>query len=368
MQSGWLHEFGKARTEGEKESDGVSRRGFLHGGLVAGATAGAVAAQGLAGRQVAQAQQPAAAAPQTPIGPPWWPSRWGAGDEAGASNWITPTKVLAATRLVKTGKIYEMGRVYEAGMPLFGQRVFSLRIPGTPSGGPFGKNQLVYHDEFLSTEIGQVGTQFDGLAHIGCQVGKPGEMSEMRFYNGITELDMADGYGMKKLGIEKVKPFFTRGVLIDVAGVKGRSLDGGEEITPADVQAALTRQGVADGSIMPGDALFFHTGWGALWMKDNAKYNASEPGIGMGVARWIAGKQPCVVGADCWAVEVVPNPNADLAFPVHNELITRNGIFLHENLDLGALAADRVYEFAYVFTPLRIKGATGSPGRPIAIV
>lgn len=368
MQSGWLHEFGKGQTEGEKEPDGLSRRGFLHSGLVAGATAGAVAAQGLAGTRVAQAQQPAAGGAQTPIGAPWWPSRWGAQDEAGASNWITPAKVLAAARLIKTGKIYEMGRVYEAGMPLFGQRAWSLRIPGTPSGGPFGKNQLVYHDEFLSTEIGQVGTQFDGLAHIGCQCGQPGDMNQMKYYNGITELDMADAYGMKKLGMEKVKPFFTRGLLIDVAAVKGRSLNAGEEVTPADVQAALTRQGIADGSIMPGDALFFHTGWGSLWMKDNAKYNGGEPGPGMDAARWIVGKQPCVVGADCWAVEVVPNPNADLAFVVHNELITRNGIFLHENLDLSALAADRVYEFVYVFSPLRIKGATGSPGRPIAIV
>ena len=75
-----------------------------------------------------------------------------------------------------------------------------------------------------------------------------------------------------------------------------------------------------------------------------------------------------VVGADTWGVEAVPNPDPDLAFPAHQELITRNGIFLHENLDLGGLAGDRVNEFVYVMTPLRIKGATGSPGRPIAIV
>ncbi len=99
----------------------------------------------LAQTQVAQAQ----AAGDTPIGPKWWPSRWGPQDEAGASNWITPAKVLEAARLIKTGKIYELGRVYEAEMPLFGARVFALRIPGTPTGGPFGKNKLVYHDEFV---------------------------------------------------------------------------------------------------------------------------------------------------------------------------------------------------------------------------
>jgi len=242
-----------------------------------------------------------------------------------------------------------------------------LRIPGTPTGGPFGKNQLVYHDEFLATEIGQIGTQFDGLGHIGCQVGKPGDMTEMRFYNGFTEAELASPYGLRKLGVEKVKPFFTRGILVDVAGLKGRMLTKGEEITAADVLAALQRQGIPEASIRPGDAIFFHTGWGDLWMKDNARFNEGEPGIGLEVARWVIAKEAALVGSDTWATEVVPNPNPDLAFVVHNELITKHGIFNHENLDFTELIRDRVYEFAYVFAPLRIKGATGSPGRPIAI-
>jgi len=304
---------------------------------------------------------------ETPIGPRWWPSRWGPQDEAGASNWITPAKVLEAARLIRTGKIYELGRVYEPGIPAFGARVWALRIPGTPTGGPFGKNQLVYHDEFLATEIGQIGTQFDGLGHIGCQVGKPGDMTEMRFYNGFTEAELASPYGLRKLGVEKVKPFFTRGILVDVAGLKGRMLTKGEEITAADVLAALQRQGIPEASIRPGDAIFFHTGWGDLWMKDNARFNEGEPGIGLEVARWVIAKEAALVGSDTWATEVVPNPNPDLAFVVHNELITKHGIFNHENLDFTELIRDRVYEFAYVFAPLRIKGATGSPGRPIAI-
>jgi kynurenine formamidase len=369
MQSGWLHQFHRRPSDetappadaSARSGGDVSRREFLHGGLAAGVAAGA-----LGGAQVAQAQTATAPA-ETPIGPRWWPSRWGPQDEAGASNWMTPAKVLEAARLIRTGKVYELGRVYESGMPLFGSRVFALRIPGTPTGGPFGKNQLVYHDEFLATEIGQVGTQFDGLGHIGCQAGRAGDMGEMRFYNGITEAEMADAYGLKKLGVEKVKPFFTRGILVDVAGLKGRMLDKGEEVTLADVRAALARQGIAEGSIQPGDAIFFHTGWGSLWMKDNARFNEGEPGIGLEVARWVVDRQAALVGADTWATEVVPNPNPDLAFVVHNELITKHGIFNHENLDFGALLADRVHEFVYVFAPLRIKGATGSPGRPLAI-
>jgi kynurenine formamidase len=373
MQGGWLEQFyrrmaAEPKTEPEvtqaaQAPGDVSRRAFIQSGVVTGMTAGMAAGGMLAQTQVAQAQ----ATGDTPIGPKWWPSRWGAQDEAGASNWITPAKVLEAARLIKTGKIYEMGRVYESAMPLFGARVFAVRIPGTPTGGPFGKNKLVYHDEFVSTEIGQVGTQFDGLGHIGCVTGKDGDMTEMRYYNGFTEAEMGNAYGLQKLGIEKCKPFFTRGVLVDVAGLKGRMLNLGEEIKVADVQAALQRANLPEASIRPGDAVFFHTGWGSLWMKDNAKFNEGEPGIGMEVARWCVDKQLSMVGSDTWATEVVPNPNPDLAFVVHNELITKNGIFNHENLDFTDLIKDRVYEFVYVFAPIRIKGATGSPGRPIAI-
>ena len=87
----------------------------------------------------------------------------------------------------------------------------------------------------------------------------------------------------------------------------------------------------------------------------------------MEVARWCADKQLTLVGSDVWATEAVPNPNPNLVFAVHNELITRNGIFNHENLDFSELIADGVYEFVYVFAPMRIKGATGSAGRPIAV-
>jgi hypothetical protein len=133
---------------------------------------------------------------------------------------ITPAKVLDAVKWVRDGKVYKMGRIYEQAMPCFGQRAFLLRIPGGPTGGPFGENKLVYHDEFLATEIGQTGTQFDGLGHIGIQMGKDGDKSEMYFYNGFTAAQMGDPYGLKKLGTEKLKPLVTRGHLVDIAAVK----------------------------------------------------------------------------------------------------------------------------------------------------
>jgi kynurenine formamidase len=311
----------------------------------------------------------AAATAQTREKGPWWPHPlWGADDQAGASNWITPEKVLQAARLVKKGKVYELGQVYERGMPLFGDRTYAMFIPSSPTGGPFGaNNMLMFHDEFLCTEIGQVGTQFDGLGHIGTRMKMADDSTQDVFYNGITANEMKDAYGLQKLGIEHVKPIFTRGLLIDIAGSKGvEHLDHSYEVTVADIRAALKKQGITEDSIKPGDALFFRYGWSKLW-HDADKYNTNPPGIGMEAAAWIIDKQPAMIGSDQWTTEVVPGPDPKQVFPVHQELITKNGIFNLENMVYDEAVADGVYEFLFVFTPTRFKGGTGSPGRPIAI-
>lgn len=275
--------------------------------------------------------------------------------------------MLDAAKWIRDGKVYKLGRAYEAGMPMFGQRVFALRIPGSPTGDPFGKNKLIYHDEFISTEIGQAGTQFDGLGHIGIQLGKDGDKTEMRYYNGLTEQEIGTANGLTKLGAEKLKPIFTRGHLIDVAGVRGSMWDAGQEIKVADLRAALQRQNMQEADIKEGDGVFFNTGWGSLWMKNNDRFNGGAPGIGLEIAKWIIDKGLAITGADTWATEVVPNPDKDLAFPVHGELITKNGIVNHENMTFDDLLADRKHQFVYVFTPMPIKGATGSGGCPIGI-
>ncbi|HEY7444374.1 MAG TPA: cyclase family protein [Vicinamibacterales bacterium] len=284
----------------------------------------------------------------------WYPSRWGANDQRGAANRITPAKVLEAKGMISKGTVYQLGRVLEPGMPLQATRHFSLHIPQAyviP-----GKNQGVYHDEVFSGEIGQIGTQFDGLGHFGI-----GDL----FYNGNRRADFAQPGGLTKLGIENVGAIFTRGVLIDVPRLKGvAQLAAGYEITTTDITGALKRQAV---DIRPGDVVLIHTGWGALWMKDNARYLAGAPGLGLAAAQLLADREVTVVGADTSAVEVSPNPDRSLAAPVHQLLIARNGIYLHENVITEELARDTAYEFAYVFAPLRLKGATGSPGNPIAV-
>jgi kynurenine formamidase len=284
----------------------------------------------------------------------WYPSRWGAEDQRGAANRLTPAKVLEAKNLITKGTVYQLGHVYEPGMPMYGTRHYSLRIPQAFKMP--GKNEAVYHDEIISGELGQIGTQFDGLGHLGI-----GDL----FYNGNRRSEFAQAEGLTKLGIENVGAIVTRGVLIDVAKFKGvDQLPVRYEITPADLKGALQREGV---QIRSGDMVLFHTGWSSLWMKDNAKYGDSEPGIGLAAGQMLVDAEVVVVGADTWGVEVMPNPDSSLSAPVHQLFLARNGIYLHENLITADLARDNVYEFVYMFAPLRLKGATGSPGNPIAI-
>ncbi|HUQ53120.1 MAG TPA: cyclase family protein [Gammaproteobacteria bacterium] len=297
---------------------------------------------------------------------PWWPSaEWGPMDQAGASNRITPEKIVAAFRLVQTGRVYELGQVYERGMPLGGTRDFALRL--VPAIEPTGPNRVLYNDEFLAAEVGQVGTQFDGLGHIGGEIRYADGSLHRVFYNGYTTDEMNAGTGLRELGIEHIKPLLTRGVLVDLPAYKNlQRLAGGYEVTLADVRGALQRQGIAESSIMPGDAVLFRYGWAQLWSSPTEFMAAQLPGIGLEVARWLVERKVTVTGSDTSVTEVSPNPTGQ-TIPVHQELMMKNGIFNIENMTFEELAADRAYEFLFVATPIRFEGATGSPLRPLAI-
>jgi hypothetical protein len=306
----------------------------------------------------AMAAVPPAAA-QTREKGPWWPHPiWGPDDQAGGSNRITPDKILEAVSLVKTGKVYELGHVYERGMPLIGKRTFAMLVPSSPTHGPFGEARIVFNDEFLCAEIGQVGTQFDGPGHVGRRMTMADGSTADVYYNGVTSSEMHDPYGLAKLGVERVRPILTRGVLVDMAGYKGvETLPNGYEVTLADVRGALARQQLAESDIRPGDALLFNFGWWRLW-PDPARVNAAAPGVGPEVAAWIVERRVSMVGSDT---------TTDVAMAVHQKATLENGIFNLEWMRFEDLLADRAYEFLFVFTPLRLKGATGSPGRPLAI-
>ncbi|HEX8998311.1 MAG TPA: cyclase family protein [Blastocatellia bacterium] len=282
------------------------------------------------------------------------PTKWGANDQRGSGNHMKPATVLRAVKLIQTGEVIELGQVLNASMPFFGTRRFDVHTKRTfinPQSNNRGSNE-----EIVTSEIGQVGTQFDGFAH---------QTIGNRLYNCFKLDEIATRNGFEKLGVENVGSLITRGVLIDVAGLKGMELlPDNYEITVQDIEQALARQKL---KLQPGDALILHTGWGRLWGKDNTRYLTKSPGIGVAAAEWLAKQDPMLVGADNVSIEVSPNPDPKLSLPVHQIMLVVNGIHLLENLKLDELAAKRVQEFAFIVQPLKIQGGTGSTVAPIAV-
>lgn len=307
---------------------------------------------------------------------PWWPSPHGPKDQAGNTNHITPEKIMKSLRIPKTGQTYELGRIYEPSMPQYGSRPFYLITH--MAAAPQKEGQGFAQQEYFTGYIGQMGTQYDGFGHQGRVVRMADGTLKNVYYNGFTQDDLTGRNrgqgGLEALGVEQVKPIITRGILIDVAGFKGVPvLDSRYEVTMADVRGALAKQGIREDSIEAGDAILFNYGWAVHW-ENPAKYNDSRffvgenqgsPGIGVEVSRWAVEKKASMVGADSCCVTIQPPVKPELG-NVHHELLF-GGVGMLENMDLRELARDRVYEFLYVNLVERIKGATGSPVRPIAI-
>lgn len=274
------------------------------------------------------------------------PSRFGVADRAGASVMMTESNAIRAANLIRRGRVVKIGRDYRPDMPQPPGQDLRLTHRRVTDGAATRIETL---PEGLSA---QSGTHLDGLGHIGTG----GETA--RFYNGLP----ADAAIPVELGIERVAPFFTRGILIDMVTVRGGPMQAGDEITVADIETALEWFGIAPPR--PGDAVIFHTGWGRHWIADNDTYLSGAPGIGMAAAAWLIAHEVALVGTDTWAVGVQA-PGTGPA--VQLELTARNGIFVHKNLETERLIDAEIAEFAYIFAPVPIRGATGSVGAPLAV-
>jgi kynurenine formamidase len=333
--------------------------------------------------------QQAAPLNDKPFEEKWWPSEFGPDDKAGAINRITPEYVLKVLKLVKQGKSATLGKFYDRDIPAVGSRIWDMVLPATPAGGPLGTNQLVFHDEFVTTEIGQISTQFDGPGHIGVRTSK-GDI----FYNGrereaTYKRDVVKRpIGMGDLGVEHVaeKAYICRAVLLDGPKYRGvnplpipRDTKSPGIITAEDVKAMVKAQGLDE--IGEGDCLFLYTGHGDLWKNSiwpsmnaqqraeaRAKFGAGEPGFGRSACEYMAERKISFMGGDTSANDAQPVGEIEgEAVPCHHVAQTHHGIWNIENLDFEPLLKEGVYEFLLVWAPLKIVGGTGSPGNPVAI-
>ena len=277
----------------------------------------------------------------------WWPSAFGADDEIGMLNHVTAEKRLQALRLVRDGKLYDLGRVLDEHVPVFPGRAFHQTLVTTAhhaNRGGLGDNKVNWITEVVSATM-QLGTHLDALCHL--QIGD-------RSYNGHSVEDLASPAGVTALGVDTVPQIVTRGLLVDVSE---RDLGPGGVIEIADV-AGLEPE--------PGDAVLFHTGWGERW-SDPEDYLVGQPGPGLEIAGWLAAHGVALTGCDTWSYGPVPAEDPDRPFEVPQILNVRYGVFVVENLDTSALAADGVREFALVLTHPKLRGASGAWTSPIAL-
>ena len=329
------------------------------------------------------------AANDEPLEDNWAPSEWGPDDKAGAVNRTTSAIVLAAVKLVKQGKVATLGKIYQSDAPFLGARSWKLTIPRPRGNGSWGPQALVGNSEIVTADLGQVGTQFDGPGHIGVRTSK-GDF----YYNGRMMEEVGSGYGLGPLGVEHVAQigFVCRGVLLNAAAYRGMDKlpipipppnDGHPGIvTDEDVKAMVEKQGIAP--ISEGDCVFLYTGHGNIWhprlwdtysadeKKNRIKeFNSGEPGFGISACEYLASRKIILTGADTFATEAVVSGSwageNEQPIECHIKLMTKRGIWNIENLDLTQLVEDNVFEFLFVWAPLKMKGATGSPGNPVAL-
>jgi kynurenine formamidase len=279
----------------------------------------------------------------------WWPSPFGGDDQLGMLNHIDDAKRRAAMELVRSGRLYDLSHVLDEACPVFPGRYFRQTLVTTAHHAnvamPVGENQVNWVTEIVSGTM-QLGTHLDALSHL--QIGD-------RAYNGWSVSELAGPAGMKRLGAETIPQIVTRGWLVDVSE---RSLGVGGVITVDDLAGVEPE---------PGDAVLFHTGWGAHWDDPDA-YLAGEPGPGYEVADWLVEHGVALTGCDTWSYGPVPAEDPARPFEVPQMLNVRHGIFVVENLDTSELAADGVREFALVLTHPKLRGATGAWTSPIALV
>lgn len=287
----------------------------------------------------------------------WYRSAYGLHDEIGAANLLSPAIVMQSIKLVKTGKTLPLAVRVDKNLPAFRHRSFHLYNiqPGEQGGKTLGPNKFSFNDELVNAWTG-VGTQLNGIGHIGI---------DNVYYNGNKAVDFVTVEGVKKLGVEKVPPMVTRGVVLDMTTHYGKQIvPGGMEFTVADIQAVLKKEGL---TLRKGDVVLFNTGWLELIGKDNKQFLEVEPGIGMEAAKWLAEQGIVAFGGDTWASEVYPNPGTKEEFPVNQFMLAKKGIYNLELIDSRPLVREKVWEFLFVLGQPLYVGSTQVNINPVAI-
>ncbi|MEZ5507758.1 MAG: cyclase family protein [Gammaproteobacteria bacterium] len=294
-------------------------------------------------------------------------SPWGPDDEIGRLNLITPESRRSALANLNPATTYDLSVEYFIGMPSWqaaGDPHLQLWMTHTPSGtivdDPLSvgdsQNARVSYSGSAFSMYSHTGTHIDALNHFGLN-GK--------IWNHFSAEHHLGDRGWQKTGAETIPPIIARGVLLDIPAAKQLDeLPPGYRITRQDIEHTLKAQ---DTAIRAGDVVLIRTGRMRHYANAH-QYMDNAPGLGMDAARFLAEeKQVLSIGADNLSFEAFPSEDANNYVPIHTYLLAQQGVTIMELVNLEQLAADRVYHFAFIGTPLKLRGADAAPLRPIAI-
>ena len=294
-------------------------------------------------------------------------SPWGKADEIGTLNMMTDASKLAILSKVKSGETYDLSVEYFVGMPSFhalGDPAYQYWLTHTPRGtvvdNPNGlgnaMNEKVSYTGDAISMYTHMGTHIDALNHFGLN-GK--------IWNGFSADEHLGDKGWKKTGAETIPAIIARGVMIDIPASKNtENLPANYRINAADLQEALRKQKI---SLQKGDVVLIRTGQ-AKHYEDAHKFLDQYPGINLDAVKWlIEDQQVMLLGADNLSFEAFPPERADNWVPVHTYLLAEKGVMFIEQMFLEDLAKDKVYEFAFIASSLKLRGASAAPLRPIAL-
>ena len=294
-------------------------------------------------------------------------SPWGPEDEIGTLNMMNENSRLEVLSSIGSGKVYDLSVEYFVGMPSFhalGDPGYQYWLTHTPDGtvvdNPNGMgaalNQKVSYTGDAISMYTHMGTHIDALNHFGLN-GK--------IWNGFTQKEHLGDKGWKRTGAETIPPIIARGVLIDVATYKGSQvLSKNYRITAKDLKLTLKKQQL---KLERGDVVLIRTGQAGFY-HDASKYLDNFPGISLDAVKWLVEeKEIMLLGADNLSLEAFPSEREDNWVPVHTYLLAEKGVMFIEQMFLEELAKDQIYEFAFIAASLKLRGASGSPMRPIAI-
>lgn len=293
-------------------------------------------------------------------------SPWGPDDQLGALNHLSPEGSAAILARVDGTRSYDLSIDYFVGMPSFqaaGDPSYQLFMSHTPAGtvvdnlngaGEAGNRHVCYSGDvvFMYTHTG---THIDSLSHFGV---------DGHIYNGFSVDDNLGSRGWTKGGAEVIPPIITRGVLIDVA--KSHQVDclpDSYAITVEDCQKVLADAGI---TLQPGDVAMVRTGRMGYW-PDGSKVLGNPPGLSLEAAKWLTSQGISAIAADQECVEVGPSQHEDNWLPGHCHFLAEAGVPMIELVNLEDLSRDDVNEFCLIAAPIRLRGASGAPLRPIAL-